>query len=116
MPSRTLMYPCSDARLNQMDITMRGGSTANTVIAAKRTLVAKRKAVITTIVRPWMANWARPSWSSCCRFSMSLVMRLMTTPAFSSVKKSSESRWRWRKIVMRRSFMTHEARRPVTRA
>ena len=47
---------------------------------------------------------------------MSLVMRLMTTPAFSSVKKSSESRWRWRNTVMRRSFMTHDARRPVTRA
>ena len=47
---------------------------------------------------------------------MSLVMRLMTTPAFSSVKKSSESRWRWRNTLMRRSFMTHEARRPVTRA
>ena len=47
---------------------------------------------------------------------MSLVMRLMTTPAFSSVKKSSESRCRWRNTFMRRSFMTHEARRPVTRA
>ena len=47
---------------------------------------------------------------------MSLVMRLMTTPAFSSVKKSSESRWRCRKTLMRRSFMTHEASRPVTRA
>ena len=47
---------------------------------------------------------------------MSLVMRLMTTPAFSSVKKSSESRCRWRKTLIRRSFMTHEARRPVTRA
>ena len=50
---------------------------------------------MTTMVSPWMANWASPSWSSCCRFSMSLVIRLMTTPAFSSVKKSSESRWRW---------------------
>ncbi len=47
---------------------------------------------------------------------MSLVMRLMTTPAFSSVKKSSESRCRWRNTVMRRSFMTHEARLPVTLA
>ena len=43
---------------------------------------------------------------------MSLVIRLMTTPAFSSVKKSSERRCRWRKTVIRRSFMTHEARRP----
>jgi hypothetical protein len=75
-------------------MTISGGSTAKTVIAASVTLVAKRKAVITIMVRPWMANWASPSCSSCWRFSMSLVMRLMTTPAFSSVKKSSESRWR----------------------
>ncbi len=47
---------------------------------------------------------------------MSLVIRLMTTPAFSSVKKSRERRCRWRKTVIRRSFMTQEARRPVTRA
>ena len=47
---------------------------------------------------------------------MSLVIRLMTTPAFSSVKKSSESRCRWRKTLIRRSFMTQEASRPVTRA
>ena len=46
---------------------------------------------------------------------MSLVIRLMMTPAFSSVKKSSERRCRWRKMVIRRSFMTQEASRPVTR-
>ena len=33
-----------------------------------------------------MANWTRPSWSNCWSTSMSLVMRVMITPAFSSVK------------------------------
>ena len=41
--------------------------------------------VITTIVSAWTTNWASPSCSSCCRFSMSLVIRVMITPAFSSV-------------------------------
>ena len=45
---------------------------------------------------------------------MSLVIRLMITPAFSSVKKSSDSRWRWVKTLTRRSFMTQAASRPVT--
>ncbi len=34
---------------------------------------------------------------------MSLVIRDMSTPAFSSVKKSSDSRWRWAKTRSRRS-------------
>ena len=45
---------------------------------------------------------------------MSLVIRVMTTPAFSSVKKSSERRWRWVKTFTRRSFITQAASRPVT--
>ena len=45
---------------------------------------------------------------------MSLVIRVMTTPAFSSVKKSRERRWRWVKTLTRRSFMTQAASRPVT--
>ena len=45
---------------------------------------------------------------------MSLVIRLMTTPAFSSVKNPSERRWRWAKTLTRRSFITQAARRPVT--
>ena len=45
---------------------------------------------------------------------MSLVMRVMITPAFSSVKKSSDSRCRWVKTLTRRSFMTRAASRPVT--
>ena len=69
---------------------------------------------MTTMVSAWMASWERPSWRSCWRFSMSLVIRLMTTPAFSSVKKPSESRWRWAKTLTRRSFITQAASRPVT--
>ena len=102
--------------MNQIDMTTSGGSTATTVMVANRTLVKNRITVMTTMVSPCMANWARPSWRSCCRFSTSLVIRLMTTPAFSSVKKSRERRCRWRNTVTRRSFMTHEARRPVTLA
>ena len=45
---------------------------------------------------------------------MSLVMRVMTTPAFSAVKKSSDSRCRCEKTLTRRSFMTPAANRPVT--
>ena len=88
--------------------------TSATVMRASRTLVVKRMTVITTMVRPWMANWARPSWSSCWRFSMSLVMRVMTTPAFSAVKKSSDRRCRWENTLTRRSFITPAANRPVT--
>ena len=43
---------------------------------------------------------------------MSLVIRVMTTPAFSSVKKSSPSRWRWVKTRTRRWCITREASRP----
>ena len=45
---------------------------------------------------------------------MSLVIRVMITPAFSAVKKSSDSRCRWVKTLTRRSFITHAANRPVT--
>ena len=69
---------------------------------------------MTTMVSAWMASWERPSWRSCWRFSMSLVIRLMITPAFSSVKKPSERRWRWAKTLTRRSFITQAASRPVT--
>ena len=81
---------------------------------ARRTFIVKRRTVITTMVSPWIANCARPSCNSCWRFSMSLVIRLMRTPAFSSVKKSSDRRWRCVKTLTRRSFMTPAARRPVT--
>ncbi len=57
----------------------------STVTMASRTLRVKRMAVMTIMVRPCTAKLASPSWSSCCRFSMSLVMRVMITPAFSSV-------------------------------
>jgi hypothetical protein len=55
-----------------------------------------------------------PSWINCWRFSMSLVMRLIKTPAFSSVKKSRLSRWNWVKTRMRRSCMTRDESLPVT--
>ena len=85
-----------------------------TVHVASTTLVAKRIIVMTIIVRPWMANELMPSWINCCRFSMSLVIRLIKTPAFSSVKKSRLSRWKWVKTRSRRSCITREAKVPVT--
>ena len=45
---------------------------------------------------------------------MSLVIRVMTTPAFSAVKKSSDRRCRCEKTLTRRSFITPAASRPVT--
>ncbi len=48
--------------------------------------------VITTMVSAWRASCQSPSWRSCWRFSMSLVIRLINTPAFSSVKKPRDSR------------------------
>ena len=101
--------------MNQIDATTSTGMIKNTVMAASSTLVVNSTTVMTTMVSPWMASCERPSWSSCWRFSMSLVIRLMITPAFSSVKKPSDSRCRWVKIVTRRSFMTQAAIRPVTR-
>ena len=46
---------------------------------------------------------------------MSLVIRVMTRPAFSSVKNDSDSRWRWENTRTRRSNMRRSPRRPVTR-
>ncbi len=44
--------------------------------------------VTITIVSAWTARFTMPSWNSWLSASMSLVMRVITRPAFSSVKKS----------------------------
>ncbi len=44
---------------------------------------------------------------------MSLVIRVISTPAFSSVKKSSDSRWKWEKTRTRKPYMSRSPRRPV---
>src|ERR1700734_3812427 len=46
------------------------------VMRASRTFVVNRNTAITNMVSPCMANCANPSCSSCCRFSMSLVILL----------------------------------------
>ncbi len=56
---------------------------------------------IATSVRPCTARLTRPSWNSAVRLSMSDVMRVMSRPAFSPVKKSSDSRWKWLKTRTR---------------
>ena len=48
---------------------------------------------MTTSVMPWTTKLTRPSWSRVVRASMSLVIRVIRTPDFSLVKKSSD--WRW---------------------
>ena len=55
------------------------------MISVSFTLSVNSTMVITIIVSAWTVSWARPSWSSCWRFSMSEVIRVMITPAFSSV-------------------------------
>ena len=44
---------------------------------------------------------------------MSLVMRVISTPAFSPVKKSSDSRWKWVKIRTRSDSSSVSPTRPV---
>ena len=46
---------------------------------------------------------------------MSLVMRVINRPAFSPVKKSSESRWRWENTRTRSSYMSRSPSTPVNR-
>ena len=70
-------------------------------------------AVTMSMVRPCTAKFTSPSWKSWFRFSMSLVILVMITPAFSSVKKSSDRRWRWAKILTRRSTSRPWPIRPV---
>ncbi len=100
--------------MNHSEARTIAGMIKATVIKASCTLMVNKMTVMTTMVSAWMASWERPSWSSCWRFSMSLVIRDMTTPAFSSVKNPSERRWRWAKTLTRRSFITQAASRPVT--
>ena len=59
--------------------------------------------VTNTIVRPCTNSWTSPSWRSCVRLSRSLVIRVMSRPAFSREKKSIDSRWKWLNTLTRRS-------------
>ena len=61
------------------------GTTTTTVITASAGCKVNKMTVTTVIVRTCTARFTRPSWNSCCSASMSLVMRVRTRPAFSSV-------------------------------
>ena len=56
--------------------------------------------VTITIVSAWTARFTMPSWNSWLSASMSLVMRVITRPAFSPVKKSMDSRCRCAKTQL----------------
>ena len=43
----------------------------------------------------WTTNCTSPSWNSTVSDSMSLVIRVMSTPDRSAVKKPSDWRWKW---------------------
>ena len=62
------------------------GTIITSVMNASSAFIENRTIVTKTIVRPWTANWTRPSCSSCWSASMSLVIRVIVTPAFSAVK------------------------------
>jgi hypothetical protein len=112
MPSRARRYPRSDARWNQIVITVRIGITVITVSRASFSSRENISAMIVTIEMSWIPNELMPSWRNCWRFSMSLVIRLMSTPAFSSVKKSRLRRCRCVNTKIRSRCMTRAASRP----
>ena len=62
-----------------------GGTTPSTATRASSTLSTKSTVVTMTTVRPWTASWTKPSRKSSLSCSMSLVIRVMITPAFSRV-------------------------------
>ena len=103
MRSRTTSKVVSDAdRYQSVAASMRGTITSS-VMAASAGLRAMSTPVTNTIVRPWTNSWTNPSWRSCVRLSRSLVMRVISRPAFSREKKSTDSRWKWLNTLMRRS-------------
>ena len=61
------------------------GSTTSSVTRPSVGSMMKSAALTTTTVRPWTARFTRPSCSSCESASTSLVMRVITRPARSSV-------------------------------
>ena len=76
-------------------------------------LTAKSTTATMARVRNWTNMLTRPSWNRAVSDSMSLVMRVISTPPFSAVKKLSESRWKWEKIRMRNVSMRASPTRPV---
>ena len=83
------------------------------VMSASTGLITKRMTLMTTSVRPWTARLTSPSWKSWVRLSMSLVIRVISRPAFSSVKKSSDRRWKCENTRTRSEYMSFSPRRPV---
>ena len=61
MASRARRYPFSLLVWNQIVSITSAGITSRTVQVAKTTLVEKSAMVMMIMVRPCMANWARPS-------------------------------------------------------
>ncbi len=70
---------------NHNVITVVKGTTTRSVIAARVGLYRNSTTVTVTSVSAWTAMLTRPSWNSTASESMSLVIRVMITPAFSCV-------------------------------
>ena len=88
------------------------GTTMTIMIRASVGLITNSTTAMTTSVSPCTARLTSPSWNSVVSASMSLVMRVMSRPAFSSVKKSSDRRWKWENTRMRSSNISS---RPAAR-
>ncbi len=89
------------------------GTTMRIMMSASVGLMTNSTTAMTTSVSPCTARLTSPSWNSVVSASMSLVMRVMSRPAFSSVKKSSDRRWKWEKTRTRSSYMSVSPSRPV---
>ena len=89
------------------------GTTASTVTVASATFSENSTMVTKTMVRACTTICTMPSWNSCVSESTSLVMRVIKRPAFSRVKNSSDSRWRWEKMRTRSEKSRRSPTRPV---
>ncbi len=114
MRSRTSPYVRSEAWRNHSVITVMIGTMTTVTRSASGTFIQNRTPMRNTNVVSWTARLMMPSCSSSDSASMSLVMRVMIRPAFSSVKKSSDSRWMCENTRTRRSFISFWPRCPVS--
>ena len=89
------------------------GTTTSSVSRASDTFRVNNTTVMTTSVSACTAKFTKPSWKSWVRASMSLVMRVMSTPAFSFVKYPSDWRCKCENTRTRSWYMSFSPSRPV---
>ncbi len=113
MRSRTARKAMSEAFRNHSVSTSITGTTPRNSTRASVGLTANSTTATMARVRNWTNMLTRPSWNRAVSDSMSLVMRVISTPPFSAVKKLSDRRWKWEKIRMRSVSMSASPTRPV---